>query len=59
MLKNITKKGLGVIIIKNEHNLTSGILTDGDLKRLSNVKLLQIKTLQLKVFLKFIGNFYE
>ena len=35
-LKNITKKGLGVIIIKNKHNLTSGILTDGDLKRLSN-----------------------
>ena len=34
-LKIISKKGLGVLIIKNNKNLTSGILTDGDLKRLS------------------------
>ncbi len=35
-LKNITKKGLGVLIVRNLKNLTTGILTDGDLKRLSN-----------------------
>jgi len=34
-LKIISKKGFGVLIIKNNKNLTSGILTDGDLKRLS------------------------
>ena len=34
-LKNISKKGLGVLIIKNNKNLTTGILTDGDLKRLT------------------------
>ncbi len=34
-LKIISKKGLGALIIKNNKNLTSGILTDGDLKRLS------------------------
>ncbi len=36
-LKNITKKGLGVLVVKNIKNLTTGILTDGDLKRLSNI----------------------
>ena len=34
-LKIITRKGLGVLIVKNNKNLTTGILTDGDLKRLS------------------------
>ena len=36
-LKNITKKGLGVLVVKNIKNLTTGILTDGDLKRISNI----------------------
>tara|TARA_Y100000814_G_C11970421_1_gene277822 strand:- start:41 stop:496 length:456 start_codon:yes stop_codon:yes gene_type:complete len=33
-LKVLTKKGLGVILIK-KNNITKGILTDGDLKRLN------------------------
>ena len=37
-LNNIEKKGLGAIIIKDSRNYTKGILTDGDLKRLSNLK---------------------
>ncbi len=37
-LKNISQKGLGVLIIKNRHNFTTGILTDGDIKRLSSLK---------------------
>ena len=37
-LKNMEKKGFGVLIIKNKRNYTSGILTDGDLKRLSSIK---------------------
>ncbi len=36
-LKNITKKGLGALVVKNIKNITTGILTDGDLKRLSNI----------------------
>ena len=34
-LKSITKNGLGALIIKNSQNNTVGILTDGDIKRLS------------------------
>tara|TARA_A100001011_G_scaffold375467_2_gene437022 strand:- start:2933 stop:3913 length:981 start_codon:yes stop_codon:yes gene_type:complete len=34
-VKNITKKGLGVLVIKNSKNYTTGIITDGDLKRLN------------------------
>ena len=37
-IKNIEKKGLGVIVVKNNRNNTNGILTDGDLKRISNLK---------------------
>ncbi len=37
-LKIISKKGLGALVIKNNLNKTIGILTDGDLKRLSNQK---------------------
>ncbi len=37
-LKNITKKGLGALVVKNNLNYTTGIITDGDLKRLSNSK---------------------
>ncbi len=35
-LNTISKKGLGTLIIKNSRNYTKGILTDGDLKRLTN-----------------------
>ena len=37
-LKNIEKKGLGAIVVKDNRNNTNGILTDGDLKRLSSFK---------------------
>jgi len=40
-LKVLTKKGLGVILVKKNH-ITKGILTDGDLKRLNR----QFKTFQ-------------
>ena len=46
-LNVITKKGLGVLLIKKK-NITTGILTDGDLKRLNrkfeNFQKLKIKT---------------
>ena len=34
-LKVITNKGLGVLLVKKNKDITSGILTDGDLKRLA------------------------
>ncbi len=37
-LRTIANKGLGAIVIKNSRNITTGILTDGDLKRLSNIE---------------------
>ena len=43
----IAKKQLGVIIINNSRNQTTGILTDGDLKRL-NQKYEGLHNLQLK-----------
>jgi len=47
----ITKKGLGVLLIKKK-NITIGILTDGDLKRLNrkfeNFQRLKIKTVMKK-----------
>ena len=50
-LSVITKKGLGVILIKKK-NITTGILTDGDLKRLNrkfeNFHKLKIKTVMKK-----------
>jgi len=50
-LKVITKKGLGVLLIK-KRNTTIGILTDGDLKRLNrkfeNFQRLKIKTVMKK-----------
>ena len=36
-ISNINKKKLGVIILRNNTKQTTGILTDGDLKRLSNL----------------------
>ena len=50
-LRIIAKKGLGMILVKNR-NITKGILTDGDLKRLSqkfeNFEKLKIKTVMKK-----------
>ena len=50
-LSVITKKGLGVLLIK-KRNITTGILTDGDLKRLNrkfeNFQKLKIKTVMKK-----------
>ena len=37
-LKKITDRGLGVLVIRNSLNKTIGIMTDGDIKRLSNSK---------------------
>ena len=37
-LSKITKNGLGVLVIRNYKKKTTGILTDGDIKRLSNSK---------------------
>ena len=50
-LKNITRRGLGALVIKNKFNFTTGILTDGDLKRLSNEKI-SFKNLKLKKVMK-------
>ena len=50
-LKIISKKGLGVLIVKNNKNVTSGILTDGDLKRLSH-KLENFHSLKIKKVMK-------
>jgi arabinose-5-phosphate isomerase len=50
-LSVITKKGLGVLLIKKK-NITTGILTDGDLKRLNrkfeNFQKLKIKSVMKK-----------
>ncbi len=50
-LKNIEKKGLGALVIRDRYNNTKGILTDGDLKRLSNVKS-DFKNLEIKKVMK-------
>ena len=50
-LQNIEKKGLGALVIKNRINNTSGILTDGDLKRISNTKI-NYKDLKIKDVMK-------
>ena len=51
-LKVILNKKLGVLIVKNNKNITSGILTDGDLKRLTqkhdNIHNLKIKSVMKK-----------
>ncbi len=46
----ITKKGLGVLLIKKK-NITTGILTDGDLKRL-NRKFENFHKLKIKMVMK-------
>jgi arabinose-5-phosphate isomerase len=50
-LKNIEKKGLGVIVVKDNRNNTNGILTDGDLKRLSSLKY-SFQNLKIKDVMK-------
>ncbi len=49
-LKVLTKKGLGVILVK-KNNVTKGILTDGDLKRL-NRKFENFQKLKIKDVMK-------
>jgi len=50
-LKIISNKGLGVLIVKNSKNITTGILTDGDLKRV-NQKFENINKLKIKSVMK-------
>ena len=50
-LKNIAKKGLGTLIVKNNKMLTTGILTDGDFKRMSNLDT-NFKNLNIKKVMK-------
>ena len=50
-LKNMEKKGFGVLIVKDLRNNTIGILTDGDLKRISNLKL-SFHNLKIKKVMK-------
>jgi arabinose-5-phosphate isomerase len=50
-LISITKKNLGTLVIINNRNYTTGILTDGDLKRINNIKL-SFKNLKLKKVMK-------
>ena len=50
-LKNIEKKGLGALVVRDRFNNTNGILTDGDLKRLSNLKF-NFKNLEIKKVMK-------
>ncbi len=50
-LVSITKKNLGTLVIRNNRNYTTGILTDGDLKRINNIKH-SIKDLKLKKVMK-------
>jgi len=51
-LKTIMKKELGVLIVRNKRNITTGILTDGDIKRLSqkfeNIHNLKIRSVMKK-----------
>ena len=50
-LVSITKKNLGTLVIRNNRNYTTGILTDGDLKRINNIKH-NFKDLKLKKVMK-------
>tara|TARA_B100001540_G_scaffold223593_1_gene197825 strand:+ start:588 stop:1568 length:981 start_codon:yes stop_codon:yes gene_type:complete len=50
-LKTLIKKKLGVLIVKNNKNITTGILTDGDLKRL-NRKFKNLHNLKIKSIMK-------
>ena len=50
-LVSITKKNLGTLVIRNNRSYTTGILTDGDLKRINNIKI-NFKDLKLKKVMK-------
>lgn len=50
-LISITKNNLGTLVIRNNLNYTTGILTDGDLKRINNTKI-NFKDLKLKKVMK-------
>ncbi len=50
-LKKLIKKELGVLIVKNNKNITTGILTYGDLKRL-NRKYENLHNLKIKSVMK-------
>ena len=50
-LKILNSKKLGFIIAINNKGLTTGIFTDGDLKRLMQKKKLKIHNLKLKTFM--------
>ena len=50
-LRTITKKGLGTLVVKNNLNNTTGIITDGDVKRISNMNK-DFKTLKIKNVMK-------
>ena len=50
-LISISKKNLGTLVIRNNRNYTTGILTDGDLKRINNIKI-NFKDLKLKKVMK-------
>tara|TARA_X000000950_G_C13875606_1_gene644721 strand:- start:237 stop:1217 length:981 start_codon:yes stop_codon:yes gene_type:complete len=50
-LHEIAKKGLGVLVVKNNFNNTTGILTDGDIKRLSSVNS-SFQNLKIKKVMK-------
>ena len=46
-LKILTKKNLGILIIRNKNRKTSGIITDGQIRRFSQ-KNLNFQTLPVK-----------
>ncbi len=50
-LKNIERKGLGALVIKDKRGITKGFLTDGDIKRLSNLKY-NFQNLKIKEVIK-------
>ena len=50
-LKIIENKKLGVLLIKNKKNQTTGIITDGDLKRIAR-KFSNFENLKLKKVMK-------
>ena len=50
-LKSITRMGLGVLVVINKKNQTVGILTDGDIKRLSSLNT-NFQSLKIKKVMK-------
>ena len=50
-LINIAKRKLGTLVVRNSLNYTTGILTDGDLKRINNLKM-NFQDLTLKKVMK-------